>query len=81
MITITPGTTATLRSFNIQDGQTTTSGAGILNQGNLSLIDVLLQDNSADLDGGAIDSSAAGSSLTTETNTVVINRPLARISV
>ena len=73
VITVAPGTTAILKRLNVQDGQTAASGAGILNQGNLSLIDVLLQNNVAALDGGAIDSSAVGSSLTTETDTVILN--------
>ncbi len=78
VVAIAPGTTATLQRLNIQDGQTAASGAGILNQGNLSLIDVLLQNNIAGLDGGAIDSSATNSSLTTGADTVIANNQAGR---
>ncbi len=64
-IFVTAGTTATLRNIGIINGATSAgeSGGGILNDGALTLDNVAVLNNYADLDGGGIDSSEPTSSL------------------
>ncbi len=80
VVEIAPGANVTLRTLEIRDGQTiaTESGAGILNQGNLTLDNVLLQQNIAGLDGGAIDSSLASSRLVLIEETGIFNNQAGR---
>ncbi|NJN31733.1 MAG: hypothetical protein HC824_15895, partial [Synechococcales cyanobacterium RM1_1_8] len=73
---VTAGTVATVSNLTIQNGLTGAgeSGAGILNNGNLTLDTVTVQNNIAGLDGGGIDSSAPTSSLTVGNSTVLNNQ-------
>jgi filamentous hemagglutinin family protein len=73
---VAAGTTATINNLAIVNGFTPggQSGAGILNEGNLTLDNVVLSDNVAGLDGGGIDSSAPTSRLIANNTTFINNR-------
>ncbi len=73
---VAPGTTATIRNVAIVNGQTPTgeSGAGILNEGNLTLENVAVFNNQSGLDGGGIDSSAPTSSLIIRDSSITQNQ-------
>ncbi len=74
-VLIAAGTTATIQNLSIVDGFTPTgeSGAGILNEGRLTLNAVDVRNNQAGLDGGGIDSSTATSSLLITGDSAVVN--------
>jgi filamentous hemagglutinin family protein len=74
-IWIKPGTTAILRNLEIVNGFTpsTESGAGILNEGRLTLDNIFASNNKAGLNGGGIDSSKSTSGLTVTGNTVFVD--------
>jgi filamentous hemagglutinin family protein len=73
---VTAGTVATLRNLAVINGLTPAgeSGAGILNEGNLTLDRVTVINNQAGLDGGGIDSSEPTSSLVINRSTFLNNR-------
>jgi filamentous hemagglutinin family protein len=75
-IFVAAGTTVTLNDLGIVNGFTGVgeSGAGILNEGNLTLNRTVLSDNVAGLDGGGIDSSATTSRLTATDMALLNNR-------
>jgi CSLREA domain-containing protein len=67
-------TTVTISGVTIQGGGSPTGeGGGILNVGNLTILNVVIRDNNAGLAGGGIDSSV-GISLTIDGSTISGNR-------
>lgn len=67
---INSGKTANIIGLSIAAGNTTGDGAGILNDGALTIVNSTLFDNTAGADGGAINTTATSTSLTLINTTI-----------